>query len=806
MGGIRDDLQYALRSLLRNPTSTLIIAGTLALGMGLAMAMFVLVNAVLIRPLPYDSPEELVALELNAFSPIYSKAEVVALRTVSALDGVEGYGFETGILRGDEATRLRVGRATSGLFGLLGVTPVRGRAFLAEDGMPDAPRVAMLTHSRWMTSYGGESGVVGRTVSIDGRDGLHAYTIVGILPMEVASPLSETDFWYPVAVNPSDSEDFQAKRASLRTIARLRDGVVPERAQAEVTALVKTFPERFPLPYSYMNARRLAAYQEKHDARVVPFKESLVGSTRGILVTCLGFVLFVLLIAAANVANIQLARSLTRQKEMSVRFAVGGRRSRLVRTVFMEMALTCVLGGAGGLLIAYWGRDFLLGGLPLEIPAVGGLSLDLTVLGFVLLTIVGVSGLIGLAPALLVSERWLNGALRSGAGSAGGSRQANRARQIIVVGATALAVVLTTGAGLMLRSFWLLRDQDPGFRTEGAFVFDIDLRRGTPEEYAGFYRDLLDRVDALPGVSEVAAVAPLPLSGAASHTNVGFVDHPTLGADQRPIVQSVTVTPGYFRVMGIPLLSGREFTSEDVPGNRVAVMVNQTFARRFWPGEDPVGKVLDEGQIVVGLVEDVLHDGLSEEVPAQLFSSAWQRPRSSFSLVVRSELGPSQMVGPIRAGVRAMDPGVPVYGVRSLASIVDGSVMDRTRLLQLLWLLATLGVMLSALGLYGVMSGWVEDRRREIGIRRALGADSSKLAAGVIRRGALLAGCGVVLGLGVAVAATRALRAYLFEISPTDPRTLCGVALTLLAVAAIASAAPAWRAVRADPVEVLREE
>jgi putative ABC transport system permease protein len=825
MDNLWQDLRYGIRMLLRSPGFTLVGVLALALGIGANTAIFSVVNAVLLRPLPYPDPDRLVLLSEN-FSRLglnrisVSAPEFIDYRDRSqSFERVAAYKYLNFNLTGvDEPERILGASVSAGLFTLLGINPSRGRAFLPEEDQPGGHPVVVLSHGLWQRRFGADPSVVGKTLRLNGNH----MTVVGIMPPGFQFP-AQAELWAPIVFN--DDALRQRQSRSLRVIARLKPDVTLKQAQAEMSTFARQLTQQYPDIYLESNGWSIT---------LTPLREQMVGNLRTTLLVLLGAVGFVLLIACANVANLLLARAAARQKEIAIRTALGAGRRRLVRQLLTESVLLALVGGTLGLLLALWGIDLLAALRPPGIPALVKISVDAPVLAFTILTSLLTGILFGLAPALAASKLDLNESLKEGGRGAAGSRGRHRLGSILVISEVALALVLLIGAGLLIKGFLRLRSVDPGFNPKNVLVTWTVL---SPSKYpdrtqvADFYQTLLARIEALPGVQFVGATNDLPLSG--DNSSWGF----TTEAHPRPAPGEVleanyrVASPNYFRAMGISLVRGRfftEFDNESAPG---AVIINETMARRFWSDEDPIGKRMKLGSpdpqhtwdglwlTIVGVVGDVKHFGLAADARPEMYVTYLQNPWRGLpaapymtvvwrgvSLVVRVAAEPTALAAAVRRAVWSVDKDQPVFGVNTIEQVLSNSVAQRRFTMLLLSLFAALALVLAALGIYGVMSYAVTQRTREIGIRMSLGAQPSDALRLVLKQGLGLALVGVGIGLAAAFTLTRVLSGLLYSVSATDPATFAGISLLLAAVALLACYIPARRATRVDPMVALRYE
>ena len=814
------DIRYALRVLRKSPGFALIVVLALALGIGANTAIFSVVNAVLLRALPFPdaghivmvwSPNPQIVLGVDELPP--SAADFADWRrqnqVFERLAAVNSRQFN---LTGEgEPEREGGAEITADFFPVLGVKPQRGRWFTAEEDQP-GKRVAVISHALWQRRYGSDTGIIGRQITIDGQ----GHTVVGVMPPGFQFPrtsempnfysfAAHTDIWVPFGWDASKWNNRGSH--DLIAIARLKPGVSLERAQSEMAAIEKRLSEQ------YNDSRGWGA-------KLVPLRDQIVGSTRVALWTLLGAVGFVLLIACANVAKIVLSRATGRQKEMAIRTAVGASRMRVARQLLTESVLLGVAGGILGLVLASVGIDVLLSIAPADIPRMEGVGIDGRVLAFTALISVVTGLLFGVAPALQMSSSKLNETMKeSGRGSSAGV-VSGRFRGALVVGEVALALMLLVGAGLLLKSFVRLAHVDPGFRAHATVTIDVTLpgfKYPTEQKQASFFQQVINRVAALPGVQTVGAISRLPLGNSAEEVEAFTIEGKASPSGQPLQAEYRVCTADYFRALGVPLVRGRWLTNADAEGRPRVAVVNEELARQYFPGEDPIGKRAKIGfhgstnpwLTIVGIVHDVKHNSLAAPAPPQIYVSYLQSPDTQMTLVIRTAGDPLQVVAAVRNEVRSVDPDQPVANVRTMDQIVAASVARPRFNMLLLGIFAGVALVLAAVGLYGVISYSVGQRAHEIGIRMALGAKRSDVLGMVLRQGMILVAAGLVIGLGAAMLMSRvlgSLSSLLYDVSSTDPMILAGVVLILAATAMAACTMPALKATRVDPVTALRCE
>ncbi len=792
------DLRLAARMLRRSPGFTIVAALTLALGIGINTTIFSGISALLLKSLPYANAERLVDIQPNGSA---SKAALVDAREqFDSFDSISGYsswGFRLMAERGAE--QLTAVRATADLFDVLGAPPLLGRTLIPADGIPGAEPVVALSYGFWQQRLGGDPNVVGRTlaVSFPGNDG--AARIVGVMPRGFAFPTADAEMWAPISVNPADID---YNTGYLELVGRLAPGVDVAAAQREFVGSVAA--RCAAQPNCDSNAVRA-------NSRVLPLRESLLGPVRPILLVLFGAVAFVLLIACANVANLLLTRAASRERELAIRTALGAGRGRVARQLLTESLLVAAFGGALGILAALWGADAFRAALPAGLVGVADVGLDLRVLAFAGATVVIATLLAGLFPAFGAARENLHAALLDR--STGGAQRARRrALGALVVAEFALALVLTVGAGLMIRSFANLSNEDPGFSGDGVLSVRITTPLGFDDAANGrFWRELLDRAGALPGVESVGAIQLLPLAVGNWAAPLIIDGRPLAAGEAQRIIAWRSVTPGYFETLRIPLARGRLFTHREHEAEERLVVINETAAASYFPNEDPIGqqvRTVFEGELwatVVGIVGDTKDQTLASPAQPQLYRL--RAPSiGSMTLMVRTEGDPLLLAAPIREIVRQIENDAPVSNVQLLNQVAADSIAQPRLLTGLLLGFGAIALLLGAIGLYGVMAHGTVQRTREFGVRIALGASTSEVLGLVARDAIRLAVIGVGLGLAGAFALSRLLESQLYGVAPVDPLVFAGAAALLAVVALAAALAPALRAARTDPMEALRHD
>jgi predicted permease len=808
------DVRYGVRSLAKNPGFAFVAILTLALGIGANTAIFSVVNGVLLKPLPFDHPEQIVWFQdiqpkLDA-APL-SAPEFIAYRdhnhTLSQIAAIRPLNFTfTGQ---GPAERLRGGVVTPQYFQLFGISIAQGRSFNDADGKPGAPRVAILTNGYWQSRFGGDAGIIGRTLALNGE----TVTVIGVLPKEYAAGGTMSLFLNPKFGVPEvfagGTDPSATGTHYMQILGRMKPGVTLAQTGAEFTSIINT-----------LNQTNKISVDQAHAVRILSYPEYGVGSIRPTLITLLAVVGLVLLIACANVANLLLARSAARTREIAVRAAMGATPWRLARQLITEGAMLGFAGALAGLPLGYAGLKAIVAAKPAGLPRLTAIQMDSHVLLFTFVVAMLAGIVFGLAPALrgmrVSAGESLKQAGRSG--SAGGVTQ-SWTRSALVISEVGLSLVLLAGAGLLMRSFTRLLEVKPGFRPERILTFELSFSGPKyrdsahhPERMAQFLQTL-DKLRALPGVEDVASSNDVPLNGQDTTSYPSFVGESAVGAHEQVLVGMHAISPGYFHAMGIPLLRGREISGLDVPGAPAAAVINEAFAQRAWPGKDPIGKQFHlltnqdaPPEEVVGVVANVKHNGLNEADSMDVYESVAQQSWPAAIVAVRTAQNNAALLPAFRSVIAEFDPDLAVYNVQSMELITADSLGSRRLTLTLVGLFAALALVLATVGIYGVMSYVVAGRTQEIGIRIALGAQRGDVFKLVVGQGMALAGVGLVLGLIAAAGVTRYLGSQLFQVKAIDPVTYGGVTLLLGGVALLACYIPARRATRVDPLVALRYE
>jgi len=796
---ISQDMFYALRTMRKSPAFATTAVLTLALGIGANTAIFSVVRAVLLKPLAYRDPDRLVRVSGGATSMRFEEIKAAA-RSYTEL-GVFLDGFEEDItLSGAEGPEvLKEARVSANFLRILGVEPLLGRSFGPEEDAPGGLPVAMLSAELWQRRFAGDLSICGRTATL----GATLYTIIGVLPPSFQFPFSGVDIWVT-----GPSAHVQPITPILSVFARLKPQVDIEQASAELAVLNRQYAIAHP---------GMLDSKSGPTERVTRLRDQLVADVRSMLWMLFGVVGFVLLIACANVASLLLARARSRTHEFAVRAALGAGRGRLIGQLLVESVVLAFGGGAIGVLLAKWSLSGIIGMTALDLPRVGEIRLDGMVLGFALVLSLATGLLFGLAPSLGASRPDLADVLKASGEVATPAKRMTpwlSTRGALVVGQVALSIVLLIGATLMIESLVHLRRVDPGFEPANLLTMQIPLspsRYDTDQKRATFYEALVRGVESVPGVRSAAVTLTLPLTGFA-RTPVQLAEQPPLKLNERPLGIIQNITPAYFRTLKIPLRRGREFNARDIPGAAPVTIINERLARRLWPaypnGKDPVGQRILIGASprpveIVGIVAD-LHQSLEADPGPGMFRPCSQAPPASAMFAVRTEGDPLRFVNSVRHQVLAIDRDQAVSAVKTMEDLVEAEEGQRRLILMLLVLFACTALLLAVVGTYGVIAHTVVERTKEVGIRRALGAQQGDILRLVLGQGLGLAVAGVAIGLGVAFALTRVLESLLYHVSATDPATFAGIALLLVVVVLAASYFPARRATRIDPVAALR--
>jgi putative ABC transport system permease protein len=813
------DVRYGLRQLRRNPGFTIVAVLTLALGIGASTAIFSVVDAVLLKPLPYKEPQRLVLVRERIPhilpEPVALPApDVVTFQRQShVLSAVGAFqNQQRDLTGGGTPERINVARVTAGLFPLLGVSPLLGRLFTQQEDQPDQ-RVVLLGYNLWRERFGGDQQILGKTVALDRK----SYVIVGVMPPDFSFPFPGVNgsepaaLWVPMGFTPAELQDI-GDNFNYSTIARLKIGVTLAEANADVSATAHGIQATV---YKGLSGFTLEASAE-------PLKDVIVRSARPLIAILMGAVTLLLLIACINVSGLLFVRVADREREMAIRSALGASRFRVMRGLLTESLLLGITGGACGLLISVWGLKLLVSLAPIALLHTRPVSLNVQALGFAVLISASAGLIFGLLPALGLSRSGRNHPLREGRrATAGAGRRGTRSA--MVIGEIALSMMLLAGAGLLIRSFEQMRDTDPGFAPQRVLTATVALdptAYGNATLVRSFFQQLLDRVASLPAVQAAGASTDLPLESNWNHLFT-VEEHPRQPSGRSPMADHTVVSGRYFQSLRIPLLRGRLFTPEDRAGSLPVVIVSEGLAKRYWPGENPIGKRIKWGppeskshwMTVVGVVGNVKHGPLdwptqphTYQPLAQLNSSAVDQIARVLHLTVMSKVNPAGLAHDLRRQVQALDPAVPLTTIRTMDAVLASSISPRWFTTLLMSAFATVALLLASIGLYGLIAYSVRQRTHEFGIRLALGAEKSDVLRMVVGQGFRLALIGIGIGIAGSFVLTRFLSGMLFGVKPTDPLTFIAVSLILIAVALLACYIPARRAARVDPMVALRYE
>ncbi len=797
MGTLIKDVRFSFRMLAASPGFTAVAVLVIALGIGANSAVFSLVNAYLLRPLPFPASDELVAMwqshrERNLSGSVAYPVYLDWRAQQQVFSAMAAANTTSLNLTGDGEPERIIGRQVTWTYlRTFGVKPVLGRDFLPEDDRPGAPKVALLSYGIWQRRFGKRAGVVGSAVEINGEPN----TVIGVLPPGMGLRWDDEAILVPLALDPAK---FGRGNQFLAVFGRLKPGVPVERAQRDMRTIAERLPDR----------------ENGWSVTLQPLRDRLYRQAREGLTTIMVAVAFVLLIACVNVANLLLAKGASRRKEIAIRAALGAGRWRIVRQMLTESLILALAGAAAGLLFGLWASSVLASLFPQRMRPLTPVSIDGMVLVFTIAAAVLTGLLFGLAPAWKASRPDINETLKEGSrGSTGGH---NRLRAALVVAEVSLAMVLLVGAGLSVKSFSRVLAVDPGFSTERLLTMTVmlpDLRYTNDAQRIAFFERTLERISALPGITGAAVINNLPLAMTNMNSTFHIEGRPEArNLNEAPIAGYRAISPGYLTTMRIPLIRGRQFTAQDRADAPLVALVNEAAARRYWGDQDPVGKRIRYGSnknpwiTIVGVVGNVRHFGLSTEFWPEVYRPQFQAPIAATNLVVRTAGDPLAAASAVRTAVREIDPKQPVADIRSMDEVLSDSTFVNRLMAVLLGSFAVLALLLAGVGLYGVISYAVTQRSHEIGIRVALGAARGHVLRMVVGHGMLLTGAGLAIGMAAAYALAQFLRTFLFGVPPRDPATFGAVAGLLAAVALAATTIPALRATRVNPIHALRHE
>jgi putative ABC transport system permease protein len=812
------DFRYGFRTLIKNPAFSIVGILAVMLGTGANSAIFSVVNAILLRPLAFNEPERLVMVWGNN---VKSGVPQYPLSVLDFLDyrehnqvfeelasfSYEDYNLSTG----DDPEHVSGSIVSANFFSLVGVNPMLGRSFLPREDEAGADRVVIISHGLWKRRFGADPDFVGHTIQLNGA----SFTVAGVMPSNFQSPNAQDNpqVWVPMSFDGADPFRIPASGGGtefknrthrfLIGVARLKPDVTISQAQSDMEMVARQIEEQHPDINTGLSVN------------IVSLHKQIIGNIKPALLVLLAAVGSVLLIACANVANLLLSRAAARQKEFAVRAALGASRFRLIRQLLTESLMLALIGGALGLLLAFAGIKLLLSLNPPNIPRLGEIDVDIRVLGFTLLVSILTGIIFGLAPALQASNPDLNETLKEASRGSTGGRGRKRIRGLLVISEIVVTTVLLIIAGLMIKSFWSLQNVNPGFSPDNTLTMMVNLAPGKYREnyqISGFYEQLLKRIETLPGVRSVGAVTNLPLTSTVVRFRFTIDGRPPATTGERLVATTGAVNSTYFQAIGIPLLKGRPFSEQDRDKSPPVLIINDTMARRYWPGEDPIGRRLTLPSLggisreVVGVVGDIKHSGLDTESGAQIYLPYLQQPWNFMSLVVRTQSNPARMAGVIRHEITALDANQSAYDVKTMQQVVSESVSQPRLYTLLLGVFAAVAMILAAVGIYGVMNYLVSQRVHEIGIRMALGAQAMEIFKMIVGQGMLLALTGVVIGVVAAFLGTRAMESLLFGVSTRDLTTFLGIPMMLAAIAFLSIYIPARRAMKVDPMVALRQE
>jgi len=806
------DLRYGFRTLLKHRSFTFVAVFTLALGIGANTAMFSVVNAVLLRPLPYNDPARLVTIwEESPDRGMYQMPVSLAnlrdwVDQNQTFEQISAYTFTNLNLTGaGEPARLLSVRSSANLFSLVGATPLLGRTFLPGEDNEGAARVVILGHAVWKNRLNSDPAIVGKSLTLNNQN----YTVVGVMPASFQFPVGfgylgkvindPIELYVPLQPAPEES---RRGSYSFFAIGRLKSGISLDQARAEMTAIERRLEQQYPEGNSGIGVSLIAT------------QEQTVKEIRPALLVLLGAVVFMLLIACANIANLLLARAAARQKEIAIRTALGSNRSRIVRLLLTESLMLSLAGGCLGLLLAYWGTDLLVALAPDNVPRLNEVGVDARVFGFTLAISLATGLLFGLVPAIHAARPNLNEGLKEGSKGSAGSAAGKRTRNLLVAVEVALSLVLLIGAGLMIKSFIRLQQTNLGFNPDHVLTVSLTLSSSKyPEDrqQAAFFQESLQRVQSLAGVQSAGATTALPLTLSVSGSDFRIEGRPEPEVGKEMVINTSSVSPDYFSTLGISLLKGRDFSDRDDADAPLAAIINNDLARVYFPGEDPIAKriTFDDGESwisIVGVVADTKRLVLDTNAKPEVYFPYLQVPSSSMSLVVRTATEPLSLAGAVKNQIQTIDKDLPLGESKTMQQALSESNSGRRFNLLLLTAFATVALILAMVGIYGVMSYAVTQRTHEIGIRVAIGAQARDVFRMVVLEGMVLAMFGIGFGLVGAFALTRLMTTMLFGVEPTDPATFITIAVLLTAVTLVACYIPGRKATKVDPLVALRYE
>ena len=807
------DIKFGLRMLVKSPSLSIVATIALALGIGANTAIFSVVNAVLLRPLPFPNSEQLMSVfetdtQLGRVRGSHSYPNFFDLRAqATSFEQVAAYHSGDFIMTGrGEPVRLQGVVTTADLFPLLGVAPIMGRTFVADEDKPGSNRVVVLSEKLFRGRFNSDTSLLNQAITLDGVP----FTVIGVMPASFEFPIQNepAELWTTIAGDASGKSPITEQRGAhfLNAIGRLKANVTSKQAQSDLNTIAARLEQQYPDTNTHNGLRLESALT------------ALVGDIRPALLILLGAVACVLLIACANVANLLLARATSRYKEMAIRSALGASRMRVVRQLLTESILLSIVGGAAGLLLAVWWSDLLIALGKEDIPRAVHVGIDWRVLGFTAGVSILTGVIFGLFPAVHASKTELVESLKEGGrGTSEGARR-NRMRNVLAVGELAVAVVLLVSAGLLIKSLWRLQNVDSGLQPDNVLTFNVAVpeTKYKAEKQAQFFTDLKTRLESSPGVQSASSILPLPLSG--ERFSISFqIEGREVARKDEPSADIFMTGVDYFKTMGIPMIKGREFEARDQHGSPPVAIISKEFARQYFPNEDPIGKRIKPGlstyddekstyREIVGVVGDIRNRALNTEPKPAYYVPLTQIPFSQMTLVVKTKKDPRSLISGLNKEVSAMDNTLPVFSVKTMPEYLAASVAAPRFNTTLLAIFAGVALVLTLVGLYGVMSYSVAQRTNEIGIRLALGAQSKDVLVMIVKQGSFLIALGLTIGLFGAYALTRLISSLLFGVTAKDPVTFAGAAVVLAVVALLACYIPAWRATKVDPLEALRCE
>lgn len=801
------DLRYGLRMMIKSKSYTAIILIILALGIGANSAIFSIVNALLLRPLPFKDPDKIVYMSEHSEQVPNMSVSLVNFddwkrqnRVYESMGAFRGFSYiMTG---GDEPERVIGSQCTAGLFTTLGVSAQLGRAFNEEEDQRGAKPVAVISNGFWKRRFASDPNIVGKEINLNGE----IYTIVGVMPGSFVFPTEQTEVWTSVMrITDQPGMYERGNHPGIYVVARLKENVTPEQALTDLRAVAAQLEQQYPQT------------NKGNSVTVTPLYDFAVRNVRPALLALLGAVFFVLLIACANVANLQLSRAITRQREIAIRAALGAGRIRLIRQMLTESMVYALIGAGLGLLVAMWGVTLLTSALPSNTPRLSQIKIDSTVLIFNFIVAFATGLVFGIVPAIQASKADLNETLKEGSAITSASRNRQRLRSGLLVAEVSLSIVLLIGAGLLIKSFYRLQQESSGINPTNVLTMTVSLpqyKYNENPQRIEFERQLVERITNLPGVQAAGITTMLPMTGSGSQTSFLVEGQPEPAPGQMPSTDWARISPDYLRTMGITLIKGRFFTEQDNEKSQPVAIIDDTFAQKYWPNEEALGKRIKLGGsnsnnpwlTIVGVVNHVKNYGVDQSSRIETYIPYPQMPTNFFAITLRSAYDVNQLTTAVRNEVKALDKDLPVYNVRTIDAYMADLVAPRRLSMILLSVFAGLALLLASVGLYGVMSYSVSQRTREIGIRMALGASESHILRQIIGQGLRLTILGLGIGLIGALGITRLMASLLFKVEATDPMTYLIIPALLLIVGLLACFFPARKATKVNPINALRYE